>query len=119
MRKEHEEVLGLNTNVSGQALQQHPQKLNNLPFTTAVIKETLRLHPLGATFRRGSPSFQFSFEGLRYPTDGALIQTNPTVVHLRPDVWPRATEFLPERFIVSSDDEGNPLRPVKNAWRAL
>lgn len=41
---------------------------------------------------------------------------NPTVVHLRPDLWPRATESLPERFLVPEVD---PLYPVKSAWRAF
>ncbi|RYO79324.1 hypothetical protein DL764_010028 [Monosporascus ibericus] len=116
LRAEHDQVLGANPGVAIQTLSQHPHKLNNMPYTTAVIKETLRLHPLGSTFRRGSPTFHFVHEGISYPTENALIQTNPTVVHLRSDLWPRATEFLPERFLVADD---NPLRPVKNAWRAF
>ncbi|RYP29322.1 hypothetical protein DL767_006783 [Monosporascus sp. MG133] len=116
LRAEHDQVLGANPGVAIQTLSQHPNKLNNMAFTTAVIKETLRLHPLGSTFRRGNPTFHFVHEGVTYPTEDALIQTNPTVVHLRSDLWPRATEFLPERFLVAED---HPLRPVKNAWRAF
>ena len=87
-----------------------------MTYTTAVMKETLRLHPLASTYRRGSAAFHFVYEGVRYPTKGALIQTTPTVVHLRSDVWPRATEFLPERFLVP---EEHPLHPPRNAWRAF
>ncbi|KAI1470981.1 cytochrome P450 [Daldinia caldariorum] len=116
LRAEHDEILGANPGDAVQTLSQHPHKLNHMPYTTAVIKEALRIHPLGSTFRRGSPDFYFVCDGLRYPTENALIQTNPTVVHLRSDLWPRATEFLPERFLVAED---HPLHPVKNAWRAF
>ncbi|KAI0530097.1 cytochrome P450 [Xylaria digitata] len=119
LREEHDSVLGANPSSAVDILTEQPHTLNILPYTTAVIKETLRLHPLGSTFRRGSSSFQFMHEGIHYPTDGALIQTNPTVLHLRADLWHRATEFLPERFLTINGGEHNPLRPVKNAWRAF
>lgn len=98
------------------ALMEQPHILSSLQYTTAVIKETLRLHPLGSTHRSGSPDFDIVHEGIRYPTFNALINTNPTAIHLRRDLWPRADEFLPERFIVP---EGHVLHPVKNAWRAF
>lgn len=44
------------------------------------------------------------------------MQTLPDATHLRPDLWPRVDDFLPERFLVDKDD---PLYPPKNAWRAF
>lgn len=53
-------------------------------------------------------------EGVVYETDDAIIQTVPDATHANPDLWPRATEFLPDRFVVPA---GDPLYPRKNAWR--
>ncbi|KAH9884725.1 hypothetical protein F4778DRAFT_787598 [Xylariomycetidae sp. FL2044] len=68
-----------------------------------AAQEALRLYLLGSTLRRATPGFHFVFDdqgSVRYPmADGALVHTNPTIVHLRSDLWPRATEFPPERFI--------------------
>ncbi|KAI0198822.1 cytochrome P450 [Astrocystis sublimbata] len=119
LREEHDSVFGANPSSAIEILTEKPHTLNALPYTTAIIKETLRLHPLGSTFRRGSSSFQFVHEGIRYPTEGALIQTNPTVLQLRADLWPRATEFLPDRFLAAAQREDHPFHPVKNAWRAF
>ncbi|KAI0179475.1 cytochrome P450 [Hypoxylon sp. FL1284] len=114
IRAEHDQVLGPDVKLAAHVLSTEPRKLNSLRYTTAVIKESLRLHPLGSTHRRGSRGFSFVCDGTNYPTDGAIIWTSPTAIHLRADLWPRAMEFLPERFLVA---EGHPLRPVKNAWR--
>ncbi|TRX90419.1 hypothetical protein FHL15_008784 [Xylaria flabelliformis] len=113
IRAELDDVLGPDSKL---ALSQQPHKLNSLQYTTAIIKETLRLHPLGATHRRGSPEFNIVYEGTVYPTSNALINTSPTAIHLRSDLWPRVNEFIPERFIVP---EGHVLHPMKNAWRAF
>ncbi|KAI0400706.1 cytochrome P450 [Xylaria palmicola] len=119
LREEHDSVLGANPSSAPDILSQQPHVLNALPYTTAIIKETLRLYPLGSTFRQGSSAFQFVHEGVHYPTEGALIQTNPTVLHLREDLWHRPTEFLPDRFLAMAQGKEHPLRPVKNAWRAF
>lgn len=114
LRSEHDEVLGDDPNLANQVLSEQPHKLNELRYTNAVIKEALRLHPLGSTHRQGSPDFHFICEGTSYPTYQALIQTSPTAVHMRADLWPKTMDFIPERFLVGESD---PLRPAKNAWR--
>jgi cytochrome P450 len=116
LRAEHEEILGRDPSLAYETIAQSPYMLNQLPYTVAVIKETLRLHPIGSSFRRGSADFCFVHNNVAYPTEGAIIHTNLTIVHLRADPWPRATEFLPERFLVPT---GHPLRAPPNAWRAF
>lgn len=116
LRIEHDQVFGSNPEHAVEILTQEPYKLNLLNYTTAAIKESLRMHPLASTHRQGSKSFNFSLQETIYPTTDALIHTNPSVIHLRPDLWPRPTEFLPRRFLVDKD---HPLYPVKNAWRAF
>ncbi|KAI2603772.1 cytochrome P450 [Hypoxylon sp. NC1633] len=114
IRAELDEVLGSDVQLAAQVLSLEPHKLNSLRYTTAVIKESLRLHPLGSTHRRGSRGFGIICDGVTYPTDDSVIWTSPTAIHLRSDLWPQVMEFLPERFLVA---EGHPLHPVKNAWR--
>ncbi|KAK7752095.1 hypothetical protein SLS62_006061 [Diatrype stigma] len=83
-----------------------------------IVESQLRLFIAAGndTTAQATPTFHFAHEGVSYPTDGALIQTNPTVAHLRYDLWPRATQFLPARFVVAED---HPLHPIKNAWRVF
>ncbi|OJD18441.1 hypothetical protein AJ78_01561 [Emergomyces pasteurianus Ep9510] len=114
LRTEHDEVLGPDPKRANEVLQLNPHKLNELRYTTAVVKETLRIHALTSTYRQGSATFNFSLDGIQYPTYDCMIQTTPTIIHMRPDLWPRPTEFIPERFLVP---EGHELYPVKNAWR--
>ncbi|KAI1291258.1 cytochrome P450 [Xylaria venustula] len=97
-------------------LTEKPHKLNELQYTAAVIKETLRFHPIASTHRQGSNEFTISIEGTTYPALNALMSTSAAAVHLRSDLWTRVTEFLPERFIVAED---GPLHPPKHAWRAF
>lgn len=116
LRAEHDQVFSSDWKSAVDVISQDPYKLNDLSYTTAVIKESLRLHPLASTHRQGSKEFNFFLDGIVYPTADSLIHTNPSVIHLRPDLWPRPTEFIPQRFTVDKD---HPLHPVKNAWRAF
>lgn len=53
--------------------------------------------------------------GRVYPTDGCALVSGVLNLHIHPDLWPRPTEFLPERWVVGEDD---PLYPAtKYAWR--
>ncbi|KAI1383010.1 cytochrome P450 [Hypoxylon trugodes] len=116
LREEHDQILGSNPKLAAEEISKQPGKLNSLRYTTAIIKETLRLHPLGSTLRQGSRGFNIVYEGTVYPTEGSTVYTSPTAIHYRADLFPRPTEFLPERFLVP---EGHSLYPVKNAWRAF
>lgn len=49
-------------------------------------------------------------DGVRYPTPGSTVWA----VHRNPRLWPRADEFLPERWL---GRPGDPLYPCKGAWR--
>ncbi|ETS76582.1 hypothetical protein PFICI_11969 [Pestalotiopsis fici W106-1] len=114
IQSEHDELLGSDPNEARNVLSTQPYKLKDLRYTSAVIKESLRIHALGQTHREGSANFSFYLEGILYPTDDSILQTVPTVTQVSPDIWPRASEFLPERFLVSP---GHDLYPPKNAWR--
>ncbi|KAL2377178.1 uncharacterized protein BDCG_16612 [Blastomyces dermatitidis ER-3] len=114
LRAEHDEVLGPDPKSANKVFQESPHKVNELRYTAAVIKESLRIHSLANIFRQGSARFNFSLDGMWYPTYECKIQTSPTMTHIHPELWPRPTEFIPDRFLVS---EGHALYPLKNVWR--
>ncbi|PGH05785.1 hypothetical protein GX51_02756 [Blastomyces parvus] len=114
LRSEHDEMLGPDPKSAYKVLQESPHKVNELRYTAAVIKESLRIHSLANTFREGSANFNFSLDGMQYPTYECMIQTTPTMTHINPELWPRPAEFIPDRFLVP---EGHVLYPAKNAWR--
>jgi cytochrome P450 len=115
IRAEHDEVFGRDLCETPQLLKERPQLVNQLPFTTAVIKESLRLFPPAGAFRGGLPNVDLEgSNGERYPTDGVSVWVLHDVIHRHPDYWPRPTEFLPERWLVGP---GHLLYPPKWGWR--
>lgn len=116
LRAEHDEVLGPDPQDAGRLLSTSPHLIQSLPYTLAVIKETLRLHPLASAIRQGSADLTLQGnDGQSYPTEGCVLVPAIETLHFHPDIWPRVTEFVPERWVVP---EGHELYPsVKHAWR--
>lgn len=116
LRAEHDQVFGSDPTTVSETLRFSPQLLNSLPYTLAVTKELLRLSPIAATIRIGSPDLFFTTkDGVRLPTDGYGIITGTASMDYHPDLWPRVDEMLPERWLVTKDD---PLYPAKpGQWR--
>jgi cytochrome P450 len=59
-----------------------------LPFTDAIVKETMRLHPV----------WPQSIGGWELPR-GTLVYASIDLTHRNPALWPRAERFDPERFL--------------------
>lgn len=116
IREEHESVFGADLSKTSSAITQNPHILNQLPYTIAVIKETLRLFPADASPRKGEIGFSLKEDGHQYPTNGCMVWSMPQAIHREPLYWPQPDTFLPERWLTSPDD---PLHPVKGAWRAF
>jgi len=116
LRAEHDRVLGEDPIQAAMLLRESPQLLSNLTYTHGVVKETLRFYPLASTVRQGEKGFFLSVPGsaIRYPTEGVAIHDVPSVIQLDPAVWPRANEFVPERWLAA---QGDPMHPNKDAWR--
>jgi cytochrome P450 len=78
-------------------LERAPDEDAELPWTDAVIKETLRLHtvfPLvGRVLQRSS-----AIGGWELPR-GTLVYVSIDLTHRNPALWPAADRFDPERFL--------------------
>jgi cytochrome P450 len=59
LREEHTRVFHANFKETIDILLDLPQKTSELEYTTAVIKETLRLFPVGFGVRKAEPGYDF------------------------------------------------------------
>ena len=118
IRAEHDRLLGPDLSAVPSLLKQQSHLTNHLVYTTAVIKEALRLFPPGGCSRQGSPSVDLiDDQGNPCPTrDTAAVFTIHTEMHRAPAYWVRPDDFLPERWLTECSDE---LRPMKEAYRAF
>ncbi|MCJ1422456.1 hypothetical protein MMC29_000336 [Sticta canariensis] len=115
VRAEHDTVFGKDLAPVISLITSKPHLLNQLPYTLAVIKESLRLFPVVTIPRAGkSGLFLTDSDGCKYPTKDCLVWGNHHALHRNPLWWPQPNDFIPERWLVAEDD---PLHPVKNAWR--
>jgi cytochrome P450 len=115
VRAEHDEVFGTDLSTTSAQLIAEPQKINLLPYTTAVLKEVMRLLPIASAVRSGQPGvFLTDPKGRQYPTEGIIILVLHNAIQRNPKYWKDAEEFIPERWLVGPED---PLYPVRGAWR--
>ncbi|PQE22545.1 Cytochrome P450 protein [Rutstroemia sp. NJR-2017a BVV2] len=122
LRAEHDSVFGTNPEAAAKAIREEPELLNKLPYTTAVIKETIRLSPATTTIREGHQNFNFHITGFDerwpeyWPSAGFDLLDSPRTIHTDPNIFPKPHEFIPERYLVADTD---PLYPPPNAWRGF
>lgn len=114
VREEHDTVFGVDVKQTSSAIVQDPHLLNQLTYTLAVIKETLRLYPADSSSRRGQTGISLNQDGQQYPTEGCEVWTLIQAIHRDARYWPDGDAFIPERWICSKED---PLYPIKGAWR--
>ncbi|CAG8983328.1 hypothetical protein HYALB_00007456 [Hymenoscyphus albidus] len=115
LREEHDQVFGPDPSSVSSLLKAKPTLINQCLYTLAVIKETLRIYPPATNLRQGITGVSLpALNGQLLPTEGLFIIINHQAIHQNPRVWKRANEFLPERWLVSSDHE---LYPPAGAYR--
>lgn len=117
IRAEHNEVFGSDLVQVKSILERKPHLLNSLPYTTAVIKEALRLFTPAGSTRAGKPTINITDDqGNQCPTDDADIWIVHMEMHRAAKYWKHPDEFLPERWLAEPSDA---LYPMKGAWRSF
>ncbi|KAL9616880.1 MAG: hypothetical protein Q9204_008533, partial [Flavoplaca sp. TL-2023a] len=128
LQKEHTRVFGPNPASAASMLTQKPELLNQLPYTLATIKETLRLFPVVTAPRAGKKDHHLTYTPpppppspsgetvgtMKLPTRHCLVWSNHHALHTHPLYWPDPHIFLPERWLVGPEHR---LHPIKDAWR--
>ncbi|CCF33174.1 cytochrome P450 52A11 [Colletotrichum higginsianum] len=114
---ELEELLGSDTDPAAtrEKLLRQPDILNQMPYTAAVIKETLRLYPPAGSVRMSPPGTGFRLRlpnGEYIAADGVSMMISPGQLQRDPSVYGEtAHDFLPERWL--NDASSIPA----GAWR--
>lgn len=119
LRDEHDRVAGSTFAGAADLLTNQPQRTTELEFTTAVIKETLRLFPVGfsAKWDDKTQDGVLDVNGRRYPTYGreVLIAQNNQAPQYDDAHFPNARKFEPLRW--TSESPYPP--PDNNAFRSF
>ncbi|MGY4102890.1 cytochrome P450 [Nocardia sp. R16R-3T] len=78
------------------------QDLSNLPVVNRVVTETLRLYPAGWLLTR-VVSADTTLDNVPLPA-GTTVAVSPHVIHRRDEIYERAGEFMPDRWIGMEPD---------------
>ncbi len=81
------------------------EDVDRLPWTRAVIDESMRLFPPAWAIEREALADDL-VGGVAVPA-GATVSVPPYLVHRHPDFWPNPEGFDPERFLPGAD-QGRP-----------
>ncbi|KAK8137125.1 Cytochrome P450, partial [Apiospora sp. TS-2023a] len=91
--------------------------VHRMRYISAVLKETLRLHPPAGSVRVARPGSGFAVstpEGGEYNLDGCWLYLNHNIMHRDPAVYGEsANDFVPERWLPSATE----ALPPASAWR--
>ncbi|RFU36302.1 hypothetical protein B7463_g99, partial [Scytalidium lignicola] len=103
LRAEHDAVLGDDPRDATKRLKENPRIANDLVYTTALVKETLRYY-LPASSVRQAPSGTMlrGKDGNLYPTDNCMLWVANSVLMHDPEHYPEPHKFMPERFLPNS-----------------
>lgn len=81
------------------------QQLEQLPYLTSVIMESLRLsNALSTRLARVAPDRSLHFRNWEIPK-GTPVGMTSTLIHQNPDIFPQPLEFFPERWLDAEERE--------------
>ena len=101
LREEHTRVFAPSFSQTISIMRDDPQKLQELEYTAAVIKETLRLFPVGFNPRQGgSEDATLNYNDREYPIGhNLMVISSAHLVHYNPAYYPEPDVFRPERWL--------------------
>ncbi|KAF3448406.1 hypothetical protein FNV43_RR09119 [Rhamnella rubrinervis] len=99
LRKSQEEIKNVVGSVD-KLVEDH--QLNKLTYLQAVVKESLRLHPVAPLLLPRCPTKSCTVGGYTIPK-GTKVFLNVWAVHRDPEFWDNPCEFRPERFLGSEE----------------
>jgi cytochrome P450 len=102
LREEHDRVCGADNDSTQAYFRDTPHRAAaEMPYTTAVLRETLRLYPVGFTMREDTKTGgSFAFKGASYPSRGFWIISASHTMHRDPAHFgPDPKAFRPERWL--------------------
>ncbi|KAI1768947.1 cytochrome P450 [Hypoxylon sp. FL1150] len=100
VREEHDAIFGKSVEATLQALEESPRKLEELTYSAAVLKEALRMFPIGFSMKQAKPGATVTYQGRKYPIDDDLaIILEYQHLHYNPAYYPEPDEYRPERFL--------------------
>lgn len=106
MRIEHTGVFGETLQATVETLLSSPELLQNLPYTDAIIRESLRMFPVGFGVRAGTPGQTLSHNGRDLPVDNGLaLCLSSHGLHYNPKYFSEPTAFRPERWLADAEPE--------------
>ncbi|KAF1346945.1 cytochrome P450 [Delphinella strobiligena] len=118
LRAEHDEIFGPDTDptvVSDILCAKGDEMIPKLTYTSAVIKEILRLYPPASTARRVVPGGGFFVrlpDGRHVCLDGMVLYNMHFVVQRDPAVYgPTSETFMPERWLGDVDTSAAAANP--------
>ncbi|KAG8156437.1 hypothetical protein KVR01_013671 [Diaporthe batatas] len=113
LRAELDMVLGPGVASDSAQLREKPQLLQDIPYTSAVIKETLRLRGISGTTREITANTVVEVDGESVLVEpGAIFFINNYILMKNPKCWGEdAEDFRPERFL-ESEETGKHMRNI-------
>lgn len=121
LRAEHARVFAPDIETTHALLKAEPQRLKKLDYTTCVIKETLRMYPIGNTGRTvESPDTKtITYQGKTYPINAkTIICPVQHTWQMSADIYPDPDSFNPDRFLDMDKTGTIAWRPFERGNRA-
>ncbi|KAK3291336.1 cytochrome P450 [Chaetomium fimeti] len=119
VREEHDRVFGKDFDETLRILREDPGSINDLPYTTAVIQETLRMFPIGMVVRDPPPGMtSFEYKGTTYPVGpNHSFTVLAHAMHHDATVFASPKTFQPERFLPTTTTyPSNPSNPSEPSF---